>query len=400
MADRGSTGSRIRAFRWRRGLTQAQLGGLVDKSERWVREVESGQQEVSHFRTLVRIAEVLHVRPGDLLVSPLTLAPNGLRVHEVMADIRRALLPFALVEEEAVPLDALRRDIDAGWRASQGYRHRELGAELPRLIARGRAAVEQSEGHDREIAHGLLAHIMCLATRVAEVLGDMEDAALASGQGMIAAQQSGDPLDAALSACRIATPLMRAGRDADARDCCTGAAMRIAALTGKEADSVQGSLLLMASVAAARQGDAGGARAALAEAHGAALRLDGEQRNDLWTAFGSANVALHEVSVAVELGEFGIALERAGHVDVSLFPAELAGRRSRLYVEQARCYAAERKDEAAIASLLQADSIAPEAVRWQSLTRDMVRAIIRRRRSASSIPGAARLAERMGISAV
>jgi hypothetical protein len=41
----------------------------------------------------------------------------------------------------------------------------------------------------------------------------------------------------------------------------------------------------------------------------------------------------------------------------------------------------------------------PEEVRYQVIARDMVRAVLRRRRSASSIPGAAKLAERMGLSA-
>jgi hypothetical protein len=64
----------------------------------------------------------------------------------------------------------------------------------------------------------------------------------------------------------------------------------------------------------------------------------GGDRNDLQTAFGPTNVAIHRVTVAVELGDAGDALHRGNEVDVSGLPDEFSERRSSLLIELARAY--------------------------------------------------------------
>jgi hypothetical protein len=234
---------------------------------------------------------------------------------------------------------------------------------------------------------------------VAEIVGDQETGYSAAQAGYDAAHQSGDVLARGHAAYRYALPLLRSGRHAEAKDVCLAAAIRVEPQAGgqdKAAVSIYGALMLMGAISAARQSDRAGAQECLAEAGEASVRLGDQPCNHWWTVFGAPNVALHRVSVAVELGETGLAVERAKDVDVSLFPSEMVERRSRLSLELARCYAAERKDEVAIHALLQAEALVPEEIRHQQIVHDIVRAISRRSRS---IPGAAGLAQRLGLGA-
>jgi hypothetical protein len=52
----------------------------------------------------------------------------------------------------------------------------------------------------------------------------------------------------------------------------------------------------------------------------------GEGRNDFHTEFGPANVGVHSVAVAIELGDAGEALDAASRVDVSQLSEERQAR--------------------------------------------------------------------------
>ena len=99
-----------------------------------------------------------------------------------------------------------------------------------------------------------------------------------------------------------------------------------------------------------------------------AARLN-EGRNDYNTEFGPANVALHEIAVAVELGDAGRALRTAAAVDTTGLSPE---RRARMLIDVARAHAQRRQVQEAIAALRQAEDITPEQV-W---THDLVRQIV------------------------
>ncbi|MET8381746.1 hypothetical protein ABZV14_01950 [Streptosporangium canum] len=105
----------------------------------------------------------------------------------------------------------------------------------------------------------------------------------------------------------------------------------------------------------------------LARARGIAGQL-GDGRNDYNTEFGPANVALHEVAVAVELGDAGHALRVGAAVDSSTLSTE---RHARLHIDLARAHAQRRQvDEAA--TLVATASIAPEQVRNHRITQQLV----------------------------
>lgn len=66
-------GQRVQILRERRGMTQAQLAGLVGISPHTMRKIENGQQKAPALGMVIRIAEALRVR--DL--ADLTGRPDG-----------------------------------------------------------------------------------------------------------------------------------------------------------------------------------------------------------------------------------------------------------------------------------------------------------------------------------
>ena len=122
------------------------------------------------------------------------------------------------------------------------------------------------------------------------------------------------------------------------------------------------------AIIAARLNDPDAAYGHLEQAGQIAARL-GEGRNDYNTEFGPANVALHEIAVAVELGDAGRALRIAAAVDTSGLSAE---RRARMLIDVARAHAQRRQVSEAIAALRQAEDITPEQIRAHDLVRQLV----------------------------
>ena len=102
-----------------------------------------------------------------------------------------------------------------------------------------------------------------------------------------------------------------------------------------ESLSVSGSLLLRGASAAAEHDDRHTAHELLAEAEDAATRL-GEDRNLRWTAFGPTNAKLHQVNIAVTLGDAGIAIDVARTVNLS--NVTVTERRARFLVDTARAF--------------------------------------------------------------
>jgi hypothetical protein len=147
-------------------------------------------------------------------------------------------------------------------------------------------------------------------------------------------------------------------------------------------------------IALARQDDRVAVRQLLGEARTTADRL-GQDRNDFGTAFGPTNVALHEVSTAVEPGDAGEVVRKGEALDPARFPPGLLGRRSQVLIDLGRGYTQQRKDAAAVNMLLEAERIAPEAIKYQVIVKEMLRELLsgstaRARRSCvRSRPGSA-----------
>jgi hypothetical protein len=127
-------------------------------------------------------------------------------------------------------------------------------------------------------------------------------------------------------------------------------------------------LTLQRAIIASRRNDPDAAYDQLERASQVADEL-GEGRNDYNTEFGPANVALHEIAVAVELGDAGRALRVTASVDTSGLSPE---RQARMLIDVARAHAQRRQVTEAVTALRQAEQITPEQVREHDLARQLV----------------------------
>jgi hypothetical protein len=126
-------------------------------------------------------------------------------------------------------------------------------------------------------------------------------------------------------------------------------------------------------VASARTNDGEQAYAYLARARQAAVHL-GADRNDYNTEFGPTNVLLHEVNIAVELGDAGHALRVAAKADTARLSPE---RQARLLIDVARAHAQRRQPYLMVSTLRQAERIAPEQIHTHPLVRELIEDALR-----------------------
>jgi hypothetical protein len=157
--------------------------------------------------------------------------------------------------------------------------------------------------------------------------------------------------------------------------------------------SIYGALLQTSAVVAARRGDRAGANEFLADAAAIAQRLR-EDRNDFWTVFGPTNVGIHRASVAVELGDAGLVIEKARAIDPSHLPS--LERRTHHLLDIAQGYGQWRKDHQALDALLHAEQLAPQEVHQQPTVRRLVVELLHRERRTTR-PKLRELATRIGV---
>ena len=119
----------------------------------------------------------------------------------------------------------------------------------------------------------------------------------------------------------------------------------------------------------------------------------GTDRNDFNTEFGPTNVQLHELAVAIEVGDAGEALDIASEVDPSGLSPE---RQARFWLDVGRAHAQRRHIGDAVAAIMRAEELAPEQIDGHRVTRETVALLIQL--AGKRLPdGLAELAHRTAI---
>jgi hypothetical protein len=320
-----------------------------------------------------------------------------------VAAIRRVLLGLGSPQAETLlggcDLDVivLDRRVNEAWKLRQGSHYMELGRTLPGLLIDAQIASQELTGDQQAMAFGLLAHSYNTASSVLRKLGDNGLAVIAADRAVQAARTVGEPLLLAASAYRLANAFLPAGRVVEAKEVALSAAngleSRLDASTAHLA--TWGGLLLTAAVAAARQDDSGEAWELVGEAKAAARRL-GTDHADLNTIFGPTSLAIQGVQVAAELGDGREVLRRAKHVYSTRLPSYLVERRTHYLIDVARGHAHRADDPAALATLLEAEQLAPQEVRYNPIASELVMVLLKRERRAAT-PGLRDLSARIGV---
>jgi hypothetical protein len=317
-----------------------------------------------------------------------------------VAAIRRVLLgvgspPTDILLSSDPDVMVLDRRVNEAWKLRQGSHYMEIGQLLPGLLVDAQVAGQEMTGDQQALA--LLAHSYNTASSVLRKLGDNGLAVIAADRAVQAARTVDEPLLLAACAYRLANAFLPTGRVVEAKEVALSAASglesRLDASTAHLA--TWGGLLLTAAVAAARQGDGGEAWELVGEAKAAARRLRTDYA-DLNTIFGPTTLAIQGVQVAAELGDGREVLRRAKSVEPTRLPSHLVERRSHYLIDVARGHAQRADDPAALATLLEAEQLAPQEVRYNPIASELVMVILKRERRAAT-PGLRDLSARIGV---
>ncbi|MBB5840182.1 helix-turn-helix domain-containing protein [Kribbella italica] len=382
-SDHLSIGERVAFYRARRGLTQAVLANLVGRSEDWLSKIERGEREVRRLDVLTELAAALRVELADLLGQPVLLEDD--HEHDDVPAIRDALMaPARLsrvlfgVEDDGARLP----DVRQVWRLTEGawdhYQRGDVGRTvqlLPRLIQAAQSIETRSaDGLDGWAVSSRIHH---LATTTLTKIGESDLSWIAAERAMKAADQADDPLVLA-SAARAGThALLAVGRYDDAiqlgqtaRDWLSRQLRQL----DPAALSVQGMLDLRMATAASRRNDRATTTQLLASARAAAEQL-GVDANHWQTSFGPTNVALHELSAALDLGDISYVTEHGPQIDSSPLPTV---RQVAHQIDLARAFSYAGQDANAVSSLLTAERKSPQLIHHNPVVREIVRTIHRR----------------------
>ncbi|MGH3867222.1 MAG: helix-turn-helix domain-containing protein [Pseudonocardiaceae bacterium] len=387
LADTLSVGERIAWYRQRRGMSQEVLAGLVGRTADWLSKVENNRIDLGRLSVLRSLASALDVTVGDLIGELSLLDWSADSGRSPVPALRDALMDYRQITPllghaptgPPPELDTLARDVGQVWDAYQDSRYGYVTSRLSSLLAQAQSAGRTHTGEGRGRAKSLLAMTHQAAAMILTKLGEVDLAWIAADRGLVAAQDSGNPVVIGSLFRSVTHSLLSNGRYPEAVQLSQDAAAYLQpglANATPEYLSIYGTLLLAGSMAAARNKDRATTRTFLAEAADSARRL-GADANHLWTAFGPTNVAIHRVSTAVELGDLQVTVDLGPQVDVSALPIE---RRIRHRIEVARAYSAWNRRDEALTILLNAEQDAPEQIRYHFITRQLVLRWIRQQR--------------------
>ena len=368
-------GRKIAAERRRRGLSQPELARMIGRSVAWVSQVERGVRKVDRMSVLEVVAAALDVPLSELAAeAPVVAAVNeeqpdaaGLRLILSGAYALRAMLGT----QRAPALSTLRSRTRKAWDLTHRSRYSELTDLLRDLVPDLETATRSLPDSQHSEVSELMASAYQSCSGALAKLGESEAAWIAADRAMAAAERAENPMLVAAGAFRLVFVFMTARyydqAEETARTAAEALSQRVSG-SDPQAMSLRGALTLQRSITAARRNDAEAAYRHLEEARQIAARL-GDGRNDYGTEFGPANVSVHEISVAVELGDAGRALRAAATVDATCLSAE---RQARMLIDVARAHAQRRQVNEAVAALRQADQITPEQVRGHEQVRQLV----------------------------
>jgi hypothetical protein len=327
------------------------------------------------------VARALGVDVSRITGQPYEEPGGAATLQAAVAPLRRALLAYDLPPEtDAGPrsADELRAEVIAVSLLGRQARYLQLSQRLPGLLDELQVAIATASEPDRRALYALLAEAYGGISGLAHQLGYADLRALTLDRIEWAARLSGDPLRVARTQWSRGASLLGAA----AYDHGLALMERTRAeIAGDAADpderarSVYGSLHLRSAVLAARAGRRQQSDAHLAEAQDVAATVDAGA-NHYGMEFGSANVALHAVSAAVEMADGALALTRAGQVERAGHLGNLPPVRvGHYYIEIARAWLYHGDSRRALGALQRARRAAPQQARVHPMVRDAVRAI-------------------------
>ncbi|WP_329220028.1 helix-turn-helix domain-containing protein [Streptomyces microflavus] len=379
-------GRRVRRARLRLGIPQADLASALGRSQGWVSKMERGLIELDRVGLLNHVAAELHIHPNDLIGRPYNSSPDENRWQVAASSILRELRRYDLTpvfDGPPRPAQQLWREVTRLHRLRDTASNVAILHVLPDLFREARALVEVSEGHEREEAYAIYAVCCKFAHTAAHALGHPELVAMACERAAWSARLSADPVLPAVADWMRVWDMWATADWADALT-----------LSDKAITSVQqayehgeplavrawGTLQLRAAVSAARAGRASEAEDRIGYAKDAAEHMGAYAGAPVYDrhslTFSAGNVQIHAISVAMELGQQGRALEMNRRTGLALVASLPHSRQGHHHMDVARAWLWDGNRDKALAELETAERIAPQLVRNHPIARSTLRSIV------------------------
>jgi transcriptional regulator with XRE-family HTH domain len=388
-------GNRVRAYRERRGLSVRVCAELAGLSKSFLSDIENGRRRLERRSHISALADVLRISVHELIGQQFPPDdPTSSAAHAAIADVRLALVGSDLEITEHTStrsVEELERLTERVLDLRQACEYEEVGQILPDLI-RDLHVIAAAGGSDSQRALQLIVLVAQVAVLWLKNLNAADLAWIAADRGRQAALRVEDPLWSAVAAFSVAQGLLSLGANTGAAQIAEAASDSVSRAT-PEGLQVYGMQCLTAAFSAVASGRRRDADAPLAEARQVANRTG--ECNAFWLAFGPVNVDLWSVSIAVEAGEAGRAIEIGNRIDPRQI--RIRSRRSSYYVDLGRALAQTRRREDAMRALLEAESLAPVRVRNNPFAREIVSDLLRRAQVSAGGVELRGMAHRMGV---
>jgi hypothetical protein len=382
-------------------------------SHRHVQRLAAGEFTPDQLRPgTVRLLERFFECPvEELLASPAAPASELLGVSRkveasaAIVELRNVLTDYGFnvsrlgstgTDDQPPTLRDLKRDLKVTFDAYQQSRFTVAAGRVSTLLADVQLVMREQHAEERGEVSGILALSYQAAASVLIKAGESDLAWIAAERGLIAAASANSPVIRGSLIRSVAFSLLSTGRlEAAMRLIESGGSfMEAEGVDGSSTLSVYGTLFLAGAMAAARFGDSGRTVDYLTEAAGAARRL-GKDANDLWTAFGPTNVAIHRVNTAAELGDMQKVLDSTVSLNIATLPVE---RKVRYLFDVARAYSLTGKRKDALGVLIEAERMAPEQVRQHHVAKKVVMTLVQKSPGKPSVE-LGKLAQRVNVAA-
>jgi Predicted transcriptional regulators len=388
MAEPGTIGRQIRAFRHERGLTQEQLAERAQVSVDLVKKLEQGARQDARATFLMRLAKALDVDLSELTGKrPRISRDDGVSVQAIRdVLLTPSLLPGFEPEDDGEPASAeeLSRAVAQAWTLYWSGDFAELTRRLPGLVAEARLTG----------VPGLLAQAYQLVACLMVHFGRDDLAALGAERAVTAAAGGDDELQWATLNGTYAWTLLHQGRAREAETHAVRVAERIEP-TFKSPPAhlvVWGGLLLTALAAAAAETRKTAAEELISLSSAAAARITGGDRHDYQVPFGRTQVAMQATHAYAMLREPGEALRSAAGVRREDLPTIAYGRH---LLDKAQAQVDAGHDRAAEQTLTEAHGLSPVWFRHQGPARSLVGRL--RERQTRLTPGLRQLARSVDV---
>lgn len=371
--DDDHTGTRIREQRRLARLTQREFADRIPYSYSYLTQVECGARPAT-ADFVAACAHALRVDVTLLTGQPYVTELQRDRLAELVRPIREALDLYDLganPDLSARPADELITAADHLCAEVRATHLRNAARALPGAIAELTHTAWENPSTQLWQA---LASTYRTAHDITVKLGYYDLSAVALDRMAWAAERASDPCLGAVRQYMRALVYFREGEyTIGQRLVASGHGIVGQAEMTREALAVTGQLHLGASVISARAEDESAVDRHIREARDIAKRI-GDAADVHWLSFGPANVALHRMSAAVEMGQYDDALTQARKM--RLPPSLATSRRAHFLIDRARTEMETGLTEKALEHLVEARKAAPEQTRYHPGARETIRGLV------------------------